>query len=61
MENWIGQMAEFIKVIGKMVNNMEKGHLFIIIKLEKEFGKMGNQLNGVKVKYYYQNDILSSF
>lgn len=32
MENWIGQMVEFIKVIGRMVNNMVMEHLFIKTK-----------------------------
>lgn len=58
MVNWNGEMDEYIKVIGKMENNMVKGLLFTIIKLEKVYGKMGNQLSGAKVKYYNNNDIL---
>lgn len=59
MENWNGEMDEYIKDIGKMENNMVKGLLFTITKLEKVYGKMDNQLSGAKVKYYNNNnDIL---
>lgn len=61
MENQIGQMEDCIKDNGKMENKMEKGYLHIIIKQEREFGKMDNQSNGGRVKYYHYNEILSSF
>lgn len=51
-------MVEYIEENGKWVNNMVMGLLFITIKLEKDIGKMVNQQNGVKVKYFNNNDIL---
>ena len=61
MENQIGKMEEFIKDNGKMENNMEKGHLLIITKFEKEFGNMDSLSNGDRVKYYHYNEILRCF
>lgn len=58
MENQNGEMVEYIEENGKWVNNMVMGLLFITIKLEKDIGKMVNQQNGVKVKYFNNNDIL---
>ena len=40
MANLVGQMVEFIKVSGKMVNKMAEEH----IKIRKEYKKMGHGL-----------------
>ena len=45
-----GLMVEFLRVIGKMENKMEKEN-FIIRKMEygeKEYGKMEKEFNGYK-------------
>jgi hypothetical protein len=47
MENFFGQMEELMKVIGKMVNNMEK--VSIIQQMDKrkrEYGKMEKEYAG---------------
>ena len=45
-----GMMGEYMKVVGKMGNKMEKESFIIIDKKDgkKESGKMGKELNGLK-------------
>ena len=46
-ENSFGQTAEFIKVIGKMVNNTEEVFIKeLLVFREKENGEMAKKLDG---------------
>jgi len=69
MENLYGQMDVYIKVNGKMENNMVK--VYILIKMvlkEKENGKKEKELNGLKkmrmprineILIYFANKIIN--
>lgn len=48
MEFILGLMVVSMMVLGHMVNNMEKGAMFFQIKLlDKDYGKMVKELNGL--------------
>lgn len=52
MGNFIGKMAKFIKVNGKMVNNMVKEKFRIqVVKSNMENGKMERKFDLIKIIY----------
>lgn len=52
LEYIIGRMVEFIEVVGKMENNMEKESIFLRIRSRKRVsGKMGEGFAGW-IEYY---------
>ena len=54
LENFNGQMVEYIRVIGRMVDNMVEVYIeVVIIKREKENGKMEEKSDG-QMKFDYR-------
>ena len=50
MENFIGQMADFIKGFGKMGNSMVEAYIKDMrMNKKKESGKMEEKLNNLKI------------
>jgi hypothetical protein len=53
---FLGQMEEYIRVIGRMENNMVKGN-FIIIKIiigKREYGMKQKELSGPKIELLFK-------